>query len=131
MTLAAIPDIEKVVAYYLRDRIATRVVGKTPASVSDAWIKVTLLSAPGTYPDHLIESLVQFDVYAGATGGQPEANGIAIELRQALGEMAEVAHADAVVTCVTIADQRRVADPDLEPARERVVLVARVYLHAA
>jgi hypothetical protein len=137
MRTALIPDAEKVVSKYLREHadvvpLGTRFVGKTPDDITSSWVRVTQLDAsppPDSRADHLIRYLLQFDVYAGA-GGQPEANLNTRTIRAALNDMPGL-HDDAVVTAVRFAGQLRRPDTDFENARERVILTAQIWAHAA
>jgi hypothetical protein len=130
-----IPYAEKIIADHLRDAVDTRVVGRTPSSTDDAWIRLTQLDARavgGSRADHLIEFLIQLDCYAGKTGGQPEANLLARTTREALVEMPELPHEDAVVAGVDIRGHARIPDLELDdPARERFILTAVVWMHPA
>lgn len=137
-----IPDIEKVLAEYLRgrDEFTSRVVGKTPSSkspggVSLSWVRLTVLDAPqaeGSTADRLVPFYVQFDCYAGADKegeqhGQPEASLIARTVRALLVEMPDHSHSEAVVTAARINGMTRVPDAGFEPARERIILTATVW----
>lgn len=139
-----IPDIEKVAGSYLRADSAVaaivgrRIVGKTPSSVGEAWVRVTQLDArdaPDSRAEHLINYLLQFDCFAGyeppddAGHGQPEANLLARTVRDALWDMPGV-HDDTVVTSVRFTGMTRIPDTDFEPARERVILTASIHAHA-
>lgn len=133
-----IPDAEKLVSNYLRNHfdvaaLAARVVGKTPATTTTAWVRVTQLAANAdldSRADHLVNFMVQLDCYAGSTGGQPEANLLARTVREALHEMPDETFVDAVVSSARFVGMLRLPDQDFEPARERVVLTAQVYAHA-
>lgn len=133
-----IPYVEKIASDYLRDHpdveaLGARVVGKTPSSTSEPWVRVTQLDAanePTSRPEHLIDYLIQFDCYAGSDGGQPEANLLTRTVRAALHDMPDADHDDAVVTDVRFTSMARIPDVEFEPARERFVLDATVYMHA-
>ncbi len=133
-----IPDAEKTISSYLRDHpdvsaLSTRIVGKTPPATAEPWVRVTELDAPAaaaSRADHLISFLVQLDVYAGATGGQPEAKTHARTIRAALHAMPGV-HDETVVTQVRVIGWLRAPDPDFEPARDRVIITASVIAHEA
>lgn len=136
MAVATIPDAERIVSDYLRSHadvvaLATRVVGKTPDTVSTSWVRVTLLDAAneaGSRPERLIDYMLQLDCFAGATGGQPEANSLARTVRAVLHEMPGL-QGGVVVTCVRFIGMARIPDTDFEPARERIVLTATVWMH--
>lgn len=131
------PYFEKIVSDHLRDHadvsaLGARVVGKTPKSVTDPWVRVTQLDAGQTAndrADHLVEGYLQLDCYAGADGGQPEANLLVRTVRGALQELPGI-YDEAVVSSCRINGAARIPDTDFEPARERFVLTASVHAHA-
>jgi hypothetical protein len=132
-----VPDAEKIVGGYLRAHPAlvaldVRVVGKTPARTDTPWIRLTQLDDPavgGHRSDHLIEFLLQLDIYAGREGGQPEAALVNRTCREALRTMIGE-HGDAVVTGVEFLSAIRLPDTDgFEPARERFIRTVRVWMH--
>lgn len=130
--LTLIPDIEKVASDYLRSHadiiaLSTRIVGKTPDIKTTSWVRVTVLDDPQVnQPDHLVESMVQFDCYAGATGGQPEVNTLYRTVRAVLGTLPGTGG----VTGVKILGGPRGLDTDIEPARDRRTLTALIWAHA-
>jgi hypothetical protein len=132
-----IPYAEKILSDHLRtdaDLVAmgARVVGKTPSTTAEPWVRVTQLDAqdiPSSDSEHLIDFLVQFDCYAGSDGGQPEANLLARTVRESLREARDATHSGAVVTRARIVGHLRLPDQDFEPARERFVLTAAVHIH--
>lgn len=131
-----IPDGEKVAGKYLREHdsieaLSARVVGKTPESTATPWIRLTELDAPSVgrhRSDRLIEFYFQLDCYAGKDGGQPEAKLLMRTARAVLGEMPAATHDGVRVTGVDIRGSRRLPDGDFEPARERVILTALVWM---
>lgn len=133
--LTTVPDVERLVSDYLRTHadivaLSTRIVGKTPDSKTTSWVRVTELDAPQVnQPDHLVESMVQFDIYAGATGGQPEVNTLYKTVRAVLGSLPGT-HAQGVVTGVDVQGGPRDLDTDLEPARDVRRVVALIWNHA-
>ena len=137
MTLTLIPDAEKITGKYLREHPAiidldARVVGKPPDSRETPWVQITQLDAPketGSTPEHLISFMLQFDCYAGADGGQPEAALLGRTVRALLTVMPEAAHEGAVVTQARLLSHARIPDRDIEPARQRVILTADVRMH--
>lgn len=135
MTLTTVPDVERLVSDYLRTHaditaLNTRIVGKSPESKTTSWVRVTELDSPQVnQPDHLVESLMQFDCYAGATGGQPEANTLARTVRAVLGTLPGT-HSGGVVSGVRVLGGPRQLDTDLEPARDMKIVEALVWAHA-
>lgn len=135
-----IVDIEKLTSKYLRAdpdiiAIGTRIRAVTPAAQSggtaEPWTRLTMLdaqSATRSRADHLIDYMVQADVYAGSTGGQPEALTHARTVREVLHRMPGL-HPDGVVTSVRFTGMIRLPDGDFEPARERVVITAEIIAH--
>ena len=133
-----IPDLEKVAGKYLREHativeLSARVVGKAPPDTdSTPWVRVTQLDAqrePSSRVDHLISYLLQLDCYATEAGGQPQASLLGRTVRAALMDMPG-ARDDATVTATRILGHLRSPDPDLEPARERVILTVEIHAHA-
>lgn len=131
-----IPDIEKIVATQLRAdsaviALAARIVGKTPSSIGDPWVRVTQLDGPSDgVTDRLVAFLVQLDCYAGSDGGQPEANLLGRTVRASLRSM-RGSVADAVVTGHRIVSDARIPDTAFEPARERRVVTVEIWAHEA
>lgn len=130
-----IVDAEKLVSNYLREHVritplGARVVGKTPDSTIAPWIRVTQINAPqGGVPDHHVAFTLQLDCYAGKTGGQPEANSLAIAARAALQDAHLSTHALGIVSGCAISSDMRLPDTDFEPARDRRVITATVWAH--
>lgn len=132
-----IVDIEKLVAGYLRDHdditeLETRIRATTPSTqtggIVEPWVRITMLDTRRvTRSNWLINYLVDLDVYAGATGGQPEAVLHARTIDDVLERMPG-AHTDGVVTKVTTS-MLRLPDGDFEPARERIVITAEIHAH--
>lgn len=130
-----IVDAEAALTAYLEDAVdalGATVRGRTPDSHEDPWVRLTLLDAPATdggITDHHIAAYVQFDCYAGRTGGQAEANLLGRTVRDALRTIATADLDDAVATGARIDGHSRQPDTDFEPARERVIVTATVWLH--
>lgn len=135
-----IPDAQRIVSDHLREHSAVvdldlgvRVVASPPKKTDTPWIRVTQLADPavgGHRSDHLIAFMFQLDIYAGATGGLPEASSVNIAARAALVDMPGV-HGSAVVTGVDPGGAVRLQDPDVdEPARERYVRTITVWAHS-
>lgn len=123
-------DIERLVSDYLRDQ-EIRVVGKPPKDRDSAWVMVTMLASPKdptSTVDWLIAYLVQLDCYAGASGGQPEANDLASEVWDAIEELPQSDHDIGVVTA-TRSSAIRQPDVEFEPARDRVIIRSTIHAH--
>lgn len=140
MALTLIPDAERVVrAGLVADSEVTALVGQevvpqTPDNTDVAWVKIAQLDAreaSNSRADHLINFLVQLDCYADVGNEQGDAVLLGRTVRAALVAMANNNYAGAVVTRAEIIGHPRLPDPDFEPARERVVLTAEIYMHAA
>ena len=131
--MSEIVDIEALVATYLRDAgFRARATQPDKEHRVDSWVEVMLVSAPSDDQipvDYFIGFLVQFSCYAGATGGQPEANRLVHDVRAALDLLPKVSFDDAVVTSVKFLTMPRIPDTAMEPARERYVLDARIHAH--
>lgn len=130
-----IPDAEAVVTVYLRDVTGEQIVGKTPSDISTPWVRITQLNAineADSRPERLINFVLQLDCFAGKEieGAQEEAADLARSVRSALAEM-EGQHGDAIVTAVRFAGMPRIPDDSIEPARERYMLTAHVYMHSS
>lgn len=127
-----IPDGERIVSDYLRSTLGARVVGQPPSNTATPWLKVVQLDArqaPYDPVDHLVEFYFQVDCYAGKDGGQPEAKALGDDVRDALVGLRGVQNG-AVVTAARIAGHARIPDATFEPARERMIVSARVWIHA-
>lgn len=125
-------DIEKVVNKWLRAETGQRVVAHPPEDRSTPWVEYQLIDAPQarrSKHDHVVEYLLQFDVYPTEEGGMPEAIALALEVRAALVAMPEGSHDAAVVTAVRINGSRRLPDTSQEPALDRYVVDAVVTAH--
>lgn len=142
MSLVTIPDGEKIVGTFLRGHedvvaLGTRIVGETPSSVEDSWVRLTQLDAPSdprSSVDHLVAFYFQIDCYAshvGISGSQQrEVALLASTVRAVLMAMPSAAHSGAVVSRVRINGDSRQPDTQLEDARERRIITATVYMHA-
>ena len=127
-----IPDVEKVITAYLEPHLTAlgaKVRGRTPSNTAAAWVRVTILDAPASFPDHLVDALVQFDCYAGKEGGQEEASLLARTVRAAIVDMPNASHSGAVVTGAAIVGYLRNPDTMFEPARDRYIITATVWMH--
>lgn len=138
--LTLIPDAEKLVSDFLRDDVdvaaivGRRVVGKTPSSIAEPWVLLRQLGGPSdatSSTDHLVAFYLQLDCYAGAAGGQPEANLLGRTIRAALKTMTGEILDGAVVGRVRINGDSRIPDVAFEPARERRVVTTTIHMHAA
>lgn len=140
MTLTLIPDAEKLVSDYLRDVpevaaiVGRRVVGKSPGvdGTAEPWVLLRQLGAPSdprSKVDHLVAFILQLDCYAGADGGQPEANLLGSTVRGALMAMPGETFTGAVVSRVVINGDARIPDVTYETARERRIVTATVWMH--
>lgn len=123
-------DAERLVHDYLDDELDTRVVGRTPPDTSGTWITLVQLDARAVddhRSDHVIDYLLQLSIYAGS---QQAVWSLALAARAALKNMIGV-HDLGVVTGVIFTGMPRIPDTDFKPARERVILTARVIAHPA
>lgn len=128
-----IVDIEALAATYLRDEnFRARNTKPDEEHRVEPWVEIHLVNAPSddVIPvDYLIGFLIDFNCYAGQNGGQPEARGLVGAVRDALDLMRKTSFDDAVVTSVKFLSMPRVPDTEMEPARERYVLTARIHAH--
>lgn len=130
------PDIKRIVSDYLRTHASvtahtSRVVAKPTDSTATPWVRVTRISGTSTHhSDYFVPWLMQFDCYAGASGGWPEAVDLARGVRKALMEIHESSHSGATITGAEVVGDIELPDPDVdEPARARVVITATVWAH--
>jgi hypothetical protein len=136
-----IPDGEALVIGWLDGHddvqaLDAQIVSQTPDEDDRAqpWVRVTQLDATpeaNSRPEHLIEFMLQFDCYTGATNLQEDASTLNRTVRAALKDLEGRTVDGAVVTCVRVTSNFRLPDTDLEAARERYVLTADVYAHNA
>lgn len=145
MTLVTIPDAEAVIGSYLREHpdiaaLNARVAGTLPGAQSEQvapWVRLTQLAATDVGGvERLIDYLVQFDCYAGATAtrdyvGQAAASTLARTVRAVLKAVQGETYGGVVITSVGFQSMVRLPDTDFEPARERFVLTAAIHCHAA
>lgn len=129
-----VPDIEKAIAKYLRDTTSARVVAHPPGDEDrdTSWVMYTLISSPRearSSVDRVIHFRVQFDCYAGAEGGLPEARGLMAEVRGAMCDMPLEDHEEVVVTYVRPQGGQRLMDTAMEPARDRYTFDTVVTAH--
>jgi hypothetical protein len=135
---AELLNAEAIVGSYLREHadlkaLKARVLGQTPSTTDKPWVRITqqdLRNVTGTRKaEHLVAYWLQLDCYAGAKGGQPEAQALNAAVRAALVAITDASLAGAVATDVEFLSNPRIADDDFEPARERFVLDAEIYMH--
>lgn len=131
----AVPSAERIVGDYLRTdagvaAITDRVVGKTPSNVARPWVRVTLIDDPpvdGGVTDRAVAAQLQIDCFAGTDGDQEDADDLRVAVREALQEIAGV-RGSAVVTGARCSSSR-VPDATFEPAMERYIVAATVWMH--
>lgn len=133
-----IPDGEAILGRYLREHsavkeIGARVVSETPSDTSAPWVRIVLIGDPsveGHNFDHLIRWSGDFHCYAGAKGGQGEASLLRRTVRAALKVAPLKQHDGAIITKVAFIAGPRLPDKDgFEPARQRYILTATVWMH--
>lgn len=133
-----IPDIEAVMTGYLKGcapiaELGARIVGKMPSETAKPWVRITLLdpkAVDDSRSDHLIDWMVQFDCYAGSTGGQGEASLLMRTVRRELRLLYEREAEGAVITGVRFLSAPRQEDTNFEPARTFFPLTATIWGHA-
>jgi len=132
-------DAKAIVRSFLLDRPAikglkARVVGKTPDSTEQPWVRITLIDPQNrtgiNRVEHLVSYYLQFDCYAGASGGEPEAFELAKAVRSALVEdLPDSVLEEAVVTDVVAISMHPMPDTDLDDARDRFILDVEICMH--
>lgn len=131
--MSEIVDIEALTATYLRENdFRARNTPPDETHRAESWVEIHLINAPSddVIPvDYLVGFLVDFNCYAGQNGGQPEAKALVSSVRSALSLMRTTSFDDAVVTSVKFVSMPRVPDTEMEPARERYILTARIVAH--
>lgn len=134
-----VPSALQVTVAYLKTVDAVRAAGArvltgTPTNRSAPWLRVTLLADPptdGGEADHLIEAFMQVDVFAGEKVNSALAvDDLSIAVREAIRVMKYADHKGAVVTG-SECSRSYMPDTDEEPAMERFLLSATVWMHAA
>lgn len=127
-------DIESLLTTYLKAETGERIVGETPSTTTEPWVKITLLDTyDRTRPvDRLNRFVVQLDCYAGTNGpaGQGEAQGIASTVREFLLTMPGEEFTDVVVTNAIVRGPRRIPDMEFKPARQRYIVEAELDVHS-
>lgn len=135
-----IPFIEKVLGDYLRGRsdvsaiTGTRVATKTPPTLDDPWIRITLLDDPPvgkSTADHLIAFYADIECFAGRKGSRSEANLLARTVRAALGEIKDGEYTETVISGARVEGSRPRPDTIFEPTMDRYIVTATIWAHAA
>lgn len=129
-------DAEHLVGEYLRTVTGERIVGKTPDdTTAEGWVRLTQIAATavdGHRSDYLVLYYLQLDCYSSKAGtdGSPQKEAAVLRgtIRDALVAMPGALEG-AVVTGVDIRGDSRNPDTSFEPARERYVLQAAVWMH--
>lgn len=140
--LPTIPDVELLVGGWLRahpdiDALDARVAGRTPATQTKPWIRVTQIDAGDSTTssvEYFLEYLLQLDCYAGedamtAHAGQSEASALVRAARAVLKDREGRAGDGVVVTQVLFQGMSRIPDISFEPARERFILTVLIRAH--
>lgn len=140
MPVELAPYAQKIVSDHLRGHadvvaITDRIVATPPDGDQrdTPWVQVRELGSPqmdGAPFEWLTEHYFQFDCYAGEAGGFPEARRLGETVRAALHELVGVVPgAGAVVSAVRVAGSNPMPDTAMEPARDRRVVTAGVWIH--
>lgn len=124
--LEADAEVEAIVG----ERVATR----TPGSLDQPWIRVSVLDDPPTgrsSVDRHIEFYVQCDCYAGRGGSEEEAFLLARRVRELLGSnhLGEVEHEEAVVSGSKATGSRPLLDDTFDEPLARYVVTATVWAY--
>lgn len=132
-----IPSAQQVTIAYLKtvetvQQAGARVRTSTPTNRSAPWIRVALLADPSTdggVADHLVEALLQIDVFAGEAENTALAvDELSIAVRDALRVMNLAEHEGAVVTGAE-SSRTHMPDTDEEPAMERFEITSTIWMH--
>lgn len=116
--------------------MGAKVFGRPPGSSRVPWVRLTQIDVQdvGHQLEHLTDHLLQLDCYAGddATvqeAGQATATDLARACRQALHDLQGTTYSSLHVSSVAFVGMGRVADTDMEPAQERVILRTEIRVH--
>lgn len=138
MALTVAPDVEQIVADYLRDHpdvraVVTRVVPRTQSSTATPWVRYVQIDDwdQARPANHLRGYLLQFDCYAGSDSSRETASLIARTVVAALCAMAGMTLRGATITDATASGTRIPDDRLSDPPRERYVVTATVHAHGA
>lgn len=130
-----VPDVEAVLVAHLKadDAVAAitdRVTTATPSSITEPWVRVTLIDSPSTTKpvDHALECYVQVDCFAGKSGNSVSASLLARTVRQSLSTAHEISHAGAVVSGADLSHSHAI-DTSVEPAMHYYSVTGRVWMH--
>ena len=136
MALVVAPDVEQIVADYLRNHedvraVVTRVVSRTPASTETPWVRwVQIDDWDQARPaNHFRGYLLQFDCYAGSDNSRETASLIARTVIAALCAMSGRTLRGATIADATASASRIPDDRVGDPPRERYIVTATVYAH--
>lgn len=142
MTLTLLPNVEAIVGTALRTHpdivaLGANVAGRTPATTTGPWIRVTLLAANDSTTsqiEHFVQYVVQLECFAGKTAsddfvGQAEAWRLKSTARAVLKSIEGTTIGSAVVTEIIFTGDSRIPDTTMEPARERYILLAAIRAH--
>lgn len=127
-----IVDAEALVTAYLKAQTGVRVVGRTPTDTKTPWVRVTLLDDPSTdggVAERAFECYLQLDCCAGTNGSQQTAHDTYAAIRTALADIHNHTHALGVVTGAPKIRGSRQPDEAYEPAMERYVISATIWMH--
>lgn len=140
--LPILPNVEAIIGKHLREHpdvaaLGVNVAGETPKKTTKPWVRVTLLNAadsPASGIEWLINSWLQLDCYAGKQAtddfdGQAEAHLVKATCRAVLKAMEGRTIDGIVITEVQFVGDRRLPDTEMEPARERYILMVTVRAH--
>jgi hypothetical protein len=142
VTLAVLPNIEAIVGSILRTHsdiaaLGANVAGRTPATTTGPWIRVTLMAATDSTSsqiERLVQYVIQLECFAGKAAtdsfvGQAEAWGLKAATRAVLKSIEGTITGGAVITEVTFLGDSRIPDTTMEPARERYILLVAIRAH--
>lgn len=128
-------DCELVTTTYLDGQLSTQVVPEAPDDTSEAWVQVYQMDSGQVSAkdvDHFNVYYLQIDCYPSGDGieHQEEAADLRTAVCSALTAMPAATHTGAVITAVRFTT-RRLPDTEFKPPRQRYIVSASVYGHAA
>ena len=133
-----IPSAEEVITELLKadDAVAaitTRIRPKTPKTLDEPWVRLTLLDDPptdGGITNHHIEAYVDLECFAGEAGNQSTADNLSRAVIDALWTGHQQDLESGVITGPARWRRSRRPDQQHEPAMERYVVSATVWIRS-
>lgn len=126
-----VPNLQRaLIAHLLADARIVDLVGRrvgkqTPDTLTDPWLRVTVLNAhPSPRPPRRIDALVQIDCYAGANENTTpgDAESLGHHVQHAFAMLPNTPLPELVVVSQAHVGFRRMDDGTISPPRERLIV---------